>query len=163
MRRNEEQIERYSRLDGCYVITSNIEPGAMGTAEVVARYKSLQQVEKAFRSMKTADLFVRPIRHWNADRVKGHVFMCMLAYLIIHESRRRLEPFLTRDPDTRECDGDSLREIWKTLARVKIGVLKIGVTTVEQLNPLTAFQKQLLKSLGASLNKKEQDRLSLRI
>jgi hypothetical protein len=162
-RRNEEQIERYSRLDGCYVITSNIEPDAMETAEIVARYKSLQQVEKAFRSMKTADLFVRPIRHWNADRVKGHVFMCMLAYLVIHESRRRLAEFLKRDPDTRECDGDSLREIWKTLARVKIGVLKIGVTTVEQLNPLTAFQKQLLKALGTSLNKKELERLSLRI
>jgi len=161
-RRNEEQIERYSRLDGCYVITSNIEPGGMETAEVVARYKSLQQVEKAFRSMKTADLFVRPIRHWNADRVKGHVFMCMLAYLVIHEARRRLAEFLKRDPQTRECDGDSLREIWKTLTGVKIGILKIGAKTVEQLNPLTAFQKQLLKTLGAPLNKKEQERLSLR-
>jgi transposase len=161
-RRNEAQIDRYSRLDGCYVITSNIEPERMETAEVAARYKSLQQVEKAFRSMKTADLFVRPIRHWNTDRVKGHVFMCMLAYLVTWEARHRLATFLKRDPHTRECDGDSLREIWKSLARVKIGVLKFGAKSVEQLNPLTAFQKQLLKSLGASLNKKEQNRLSLR-
>jgi len=161
-RRNEAQIERYSRLDGCYVITSNIEPERMETAEVVARYKSLQQVERAFRSMKTADLFVRPIRHWNADRVKGHVFMCMLAYLVAWEARRRLAEFLKRDPHTHECDGDSLREIWKSLAKVKIGALKFGAKSVEQLNPLTAFQKQLLKSLGASLNKKEQNRLSLR-
>ncbi len=161
--RNEEQVERYSRLDGCYVITSNIEPDSMETAEVVARYKSLQQVEKAFRSMKTADLFVRPIRHWNPERVKGHVFMCMLAYLVAWEARRRLAPFLKRDPDTRECEGDSLREIWKTLAGVKIGVLKIGGKTVKQLNPLTALQKKLLKALGAPLNKKEKERLSLRI
>ena len=160
--RDEEQIERYSRLDGCYVITSNIEPEAMETAEIVARYKSLQQVEKAFRSMKTADLFVRPIRHWNAERVKGHVFMCMLAYLVTWEARRRLAEFLERDPDTRECRGRSLREIWKTLAGVKIGVLKFGAKTVEQFNPLTAFQKQLLKALGAPLNKKELERLSLR-
>lgn len=162
-RRNQEQIERYSRLDGCCVITSNIAPDAMQTAEVVARYKSLQQVEKAFRSMQTADLFVRPIRHWNADRVKGHVFMCMLAYLVTWEARRRLFEFLKRDPDTRQCDGNSLREIWKTLAGVKIGVLKIGEQTITQLNPLTSFQKQLLKALGAPLNKKEMARLSLRI
>ena len=162
-RRNEDQIERYSRLDGCYVITSNIEPAAMETAEIVARYKSLQQVEKAFRSMKTTDLFVRPIRHWNAERVKGHVFACMLAYLVTWEARRRLEPFLKRDPHTRECDGDSLREIWKTLSRVKIGVLKFGANSVEQLNPLTSFQKDLLKALGASLNRKELKCLSLRI
>jgi len=162
-RRNEAQLERYSRLDGCYVITSNIEPESMETAEVVARYKSLQQVEKAFRSMKTTDLFVRPIRHWNADRVKGHVFVCMLAYLVIHEARCRLATFLKRDPHTHECDGDSLREIWKTLSKVKIGVLRIGDKCVEQLNPLTAFQKQLLNALGAPLNKKEQKRLSLRI
>ena len=112
--------------------------------------------------MKTADLFVRPIRHWNADRVKGHVFMCMLAYLVTWEARRRLADFLKRDPDTRQCDGDSLREIWKSLAKVKIGVLRFGDKCVEQLNPLTAFQKQLLKALGAPLNKKEQEHLSLR-
>jgi transposase len=161
-RRDEAQIERYSRLDGCYIITTNIEQEGMETAEVVARYKSLQQVEKAFRAMKTTDLFVRPIRHWNADRVKGHVFMCMLAYLVIHESRGRLAEFLKRDPQTRQCEGDSLREIWKELSKVKIGVLKIGAKTVEQLNPLTTFQKQLLKALGAPLNKKELERLSLR-
>jgi transposase len=161
-RRDEEQLERYSRLDGCYVITTNIGQESMKTAEVAARYKSLQQVEKAFRAMKTADLFVRPIRHWNAARVKGHVFVCMLAYLVIHESRRRLAEYLKRDPQTRRCEGDSLREIWKTLANVKIGVLKIGAKNVEQLNPLTAFQKQLLKALGAPMNKKELERLSLR-
>jgi len=161
-RRNEEQIERYGRLDGCYVITTNIKPENMQTAEVVARYKSLQKVEKAFRSMKTTDLFVRPIRHWNAGRVKGHVFVCMLAYMVTWEARRCLSEFLKRDPLTRECEGGSLREIWKTLSGVKIGVLKIGTKSVEQLNPLTTTQKQLLKSLGASLNKKEQERLSLR-
>lgn len=161
-RRDEAQIERYRRLDGCYVITSNIEPENMKTAEVVARYKSLQQVEKAFRAMKTTDLFVRPIRHWNAARVKGHVFMCMLAYLVVHESRRRLSDFLKRDAQTRQCEGDSLREIWKELSKVKIGVLKIGAKNVEQLNPLSTFQKQLLKALGAPLNKKELERLSLR-
>jgi transposase len=161
-RRDEAQIERYSRLDGCYIITTNIEQEGMETAEVVARYKSLQQVEKAFRAMKTTDLFVRPIRHWNSSRVKGHVFMCMLAYLVIHESRGRLKEYLERDPQTRQCEGDSLREIWKELSKVKIGVLKIGAKTVEQLNPLTTFQKQLLKALGAPLNKKELARLSLR-
>jgi len=161
-RRNEEQLERYSRLDGCYVITSNIEPDRMETAEVVARYKSLQQVEKAFRTMKTTDLFVRPSATGTptASGTRVRVHARLSGHLGSPPPSGRLPQ---KRPDTRQCEGDSLREIWKTLGGVKIGTLKIGAKTVEQLNSLTALQKQLLKSLGASINKKELTRLSLRI
>lgn len=159
--RNKDEIERYSRLDGCYVIVTSLSKNRMETAEVRARYKELKQVEKAFRSMKTADLFVRPIRHWNPDRVRGHVFMCMLAYLIVWEARRRLDDMLQRDPDTRQCDGKSLREIWKTLRRISIGYINIPGQQIEQISTINDHQSKILKKLGVSLDKKARKRLSL--
>lgn len=160
-RRDEDEIERYSRLDGCYVITTSLSKDRMETQKVLSCYKNLKQVEKAFRSMKTADLFVRPIRHWNPDRVRGHIFMCMLAYLIVWEARRRLDDMLQRDPETRECEGKSLCEIWKTLQRISIGYINLPGEQIEQISTINLYQAKILKKLGASVDKKARERLSL--
>jgi transposase len=65
----------------------------------VRAYKDLSRVERAFRSMKTVDLEIRPIRHWNADRVRAHVFLCMLAYHVEWHLRQALAPLLFHDTD----------------------------------------------------------------
>jgi len=101
--RKEKEIERYSRLDGCYVIRSNTQTGKQTTDELVGRYKDLKFVEQAFRHMKTTDIQVRPIRHFNEPQVRGHIFACLLAYRVVWELRQRLQPVLERDPDTRRC------------------------------------------------------------
>ena len=62
-------------------------------------YKSLALVERAFRCIKTVDLHVRPIYHWLADRVRAHVFLCMLAYYLEWHMRQRLAPMLFDDTD----------------------------------------------------------------
>jgi len=126
----------------------------MISAEVQSRYKELKHVEKAFRSMKTADLFVRPIRHWNPDRVQGHIFMCMLAYLIAWEARRCLGPMLNRDPENNQCEGKSLREIWEALARITIGRINIPGQQLEQIGNIGKPQRNILKELHISLGKK---------
>ncbi len=157
--RNEEKIEQFCNLDGGYVITTTVDAERMDTEETLTCYKSLARVEKAWRMMKTADEFVRPIRHWNPDRVCGHVFVCMLAYLLIWESRRRFEPFLERDED-RMCEGDSLREIWERLDReVKIGTLAIGNERIDQLKPIGSFARRLLDAGNASINHEAKQRL----
>ena len=78
--RKQEAIAAEAALDGLYVIRTSLPDTAMGAEAAVAAYKSLAHVERAFRSIKTVDLQVRPVFHYNAQRVRAHVFLCMLAY-----------------------------------------------------------------------------------
>ena len=71
----------------------------MAAAETVQAYKDLSRVERAFRSLKSVDLDIRPIRHWTADRVRAHVFLCMLAYHVEWHLRQVLAPLLFHDTD----------------------------------------------------------------
>ena len=158
---DEEKINRYSALDGCYIIVSNVAQEEMGKEEIVNRYRDLKYVEQAFRMMKTIDLLVRPIRHWNPERVKGHVFMCMLAYLVTWEAKNRLSDILEKD-QTKQCEGNSLREVWDSLAHINIGFIEAGGNKIEQVSDINKYQKKVLKMLNAQINKKALIRLSLR-
>jgi transposase len=97
--RKPASIDKEAALDGIYVIRTNVPVEALPAAEAVARYKSLATVERAFRSMKNVDLKVRPIYHHQAERVKAHIFLCMLAYYVEWHMRRALAPLLFDDDD----------------------------------------------------------------
>ena len=97
--RKQEQITAEAALDGLYVVRTNVDAAELSTAEVVRAYKSLSVVERAFRTMKTIDLKVRPIHHRREDRVRAHVFLCMLAYYVEWHMRRALAPLLFEDHD----------------------------------------------------------------
>jgi hypothetical protein len=92
--RKTEQIAAEAALDGFYVIRTNVPQAQLSDAQAVSSYKSLAQVERAFRSLKTMDLHVRPIFHWNEARVRAHVFLCMLAYYVEWQMRTALKPVL---------------------------------------------------------------------
>lgn len=161
--RNQEEIERYAILDGCYVIISNVTVAELSTSSVHSKYKDLKYVENAFRCMKVSDIFLRPIRHWTATRVQGHVFMCMLAYLVVWEAKKRLSPLLERNQHNRECDGNSLREIWDALKMISIGRLSIAGIESKQVGEITKDQKKILHSLRTPFAKRDKARLSLLI
>ena len=152
--RKEPEIERYSVLDGCYVIVSNVDGRQMTLQDIHSRYKDLKYVENAFRSMKVSDSFLGPVRHWNETRVRGHVFMCMLAYLVVWEARKRLEPLLQRDPEINEYEGKSLREVWDTLKHITVGRIKIAGIVSEQISALTKKQRKIVKMLGTPMAKR---------
>jgi transposase len=97
--RKEANIEREQSLDGIYVIRTSVKAGALSGEQVVASYKSLSGVERAFRSLKTVDLHVRPIHHRLPDRVRAHILLCMLAYYVEWHMRRLLAPILFDDHD----------------------------------------------------------------
>ena len=97
--RNHARIADEARLDGFYVIRTSIEDKALAAENVVGAYKSLARVERAFRSLKTVDLHLRPIHHWLAPRVRAHVFLCMLACHVEWHMRERLKPILFDDDD----------------------------------------------------------------
>ncbi len=97
--RDEERIAEESALGGIYVIRTNVPAGEMGPEDAVRACKSLSRVERAFRSFKGVDLKVRPVHHRLAERVRAHVFLCMLAYYVEWHMRRAPAPLLFEDDD----------------------------------------------------------------
>ena len=97
--RNPARIADEARLDGFYVIRTSVADQALAADQVVGAYKGLARVERAFRSLKTIDLHIRPIHHWLAPRVRAHVFLCMLACHVEWHMRERLKPMLFDDDD----------------------------------------------------------------
>jgi hypothetical protein len=97
--RNPDRIAAEARLDGFYVIRTSVESNTLAADNVVGAYKGLARVERAFRSLKTVDLHIRPIHHWLAPRVRAHVFLCLLACHVEWHMRERLKPMLFDDDD----------------------------------------------------------------
>src|ERR1700678_377091 len=95
--RKTAEIAAEAATDGIYIVRTSLTAGVMDDAATVRSYKSLSQVERAFRCIKTVDLHVRPIYHWLADRVRAHVLLCMLAYYLEWHMRKRLALMLFDD------------------------------------------------------------------
>ena len=177
--RDPERIENEARLDGVYVIRTTV-PGEEMTAEAaVAAYKSLSQVERAFRSSKT-DLDIRPLHHHTEPRVRAHVFLCMLAYYVEWHLRRALAPLLFQDHDRaaaaaertsivakaelspaarekkargRTEDGlplHSFRTLLAELATATRSRVRVGDHTFDQLASLTPLQERAFQLLEVS-------------
>ena len=105
--RNQAAIVMEAALDGFYVLRTSVAADALDAADTVRAYKSLANVERAFRSLKTVDLDIRPIFHWASPRVRAHVFLCMLAYHLEWHMRQALAPMLFDDHD--RAAGEALR------------------------------------------------------
>src|ERR1700747_2632090 len=90
--RNADAIAAEAALDGIYVVRTNLAKRVLDDAATVGAYKSLAKVQRAFPSLKTLDIHLRPIFHWTASRVRAHVMLCMLAYHVEHQMRAKLAP-----------------------------------------------------------------------
>jgi hypothetical protein len=97
--RKTEEIAAEAALDGIYVVRTSLPATVLDDPTTVRSYKSLSLVERAFRCLKSVDLQIRPVYHWLADRVRAHVFLCMLAYYLEWHMRQRLAPMLYDDTD----------------------------------------------------------------
>ena len=97
--RKTEAIAAEAALDGIYVVRTNLPKKLLDDAATVGAYKSLARVERAFRSLKTVDIHLRPIFHWTTPRVRAHVLLCMLAYHVEHHMRARLALMLYDETD----------------------------------------------------------------
>jgi Transposase DDE domain len=100
--RDAQTIAAEAALDGFYAVRTALPESALDEAGTVTTYKSLAQVERAFRSLKTLDLHIRPLYHWLEPRVRAHVFLSMLAYYLEWHMRAKLAPMLY-DEDDREA------------------------------------------------------------
>jgi len=97
--RRAESIEQEEKLDGIYVLRTSEPVERLSAEETVRSYKSLAEVERAFRCLKGIDLLVRPIRHRSEDRVPAHIFLCVLAYYVEWHLRRAWAPLLFEDEE----------------------------------------------------------------
>jgi len=103
--RDHAAIAKEEALDGFYVLRTNVPAETIDSAATVRAYKGLARVERAFRSMKTIDLEIRPLYHWASPRVRAHVFLCMLAYYVEWHMRQMLAPILFDDHDPQAAEA----------------------------------------------------------
>jgi len=144
--RRDEAIAAEAALDGLYVIRTSLPKERLDANAAVAAYKSLAHVERAFRSMKTVDLNVRPVFHYSEQRVRAHVFLCMLAYYVEWHMRQRLKPMLFDDEHLDEASASRASTVAKAV-RSEQAKTKDASKRAEDGLPLHSF-RTLLKDLA---------------
>ena len=139
-------MEVQEKYDGLYVLRSQVSADVMSTAEIVdASYKSLINVEMAFRNMKTVQLEIRPVYHSKKERLKVHAFICMLSYYLLWHFNQLLKP-LYEEEDTKAYTQNHVIEIMKTLQKFDliIGDVVSPATIVAEPNQILNRIHQLI-------------------
>lgn len=142
--RNQASIAKESALDGLYVVRTSVPPEVLSGPETVETYKGLSTTERAFRTLKSIELSVRPIYHRLADRVRAHVFLCMLAYHVEWHMRRSLAPLLFEDHQREEAPRAS---VVAPAQRSQAALDKIKTKRTQEGLPVHSF-RTLLRDLG---------------
>jgi transposase len=147
---DEAKIKQESSLDGCYIIYTDVPADDMTAVETVECYKNLMQVEQAFRSMKTVRLEIRPVYHKTDNRIRCHVFICMLAYYVMWHMNQKLKPLFKLDGvgKHRKYTFNHVMEILKSIRKQNVDVC--GVPSCVISSP-DEEQKFILQLLGIDL------------
>jgi Transposase DDE domain len=141
-RRKTNQISDEAALDGLYAVRTSLPKETLEDAAAVKAYKSLSMVERAFRCLKTVDLHVRPIHHWLEERVRAHVFLCMLAYYVEWNMRGRLAPMLYDDDDKAAAEAERESPVAKA-QRSPAALAKSATGRTPDGAPVHSFQSLL--------------------
>ena len=132
-----DNIRAEAALDGLYIIRTSVKTERMDAPTCVRTYKSLAQVERAFRSMKTMDLKVRPIHHHLEGRVRAHIFLCMLAYYVEWHMREAWRELMFADTDQlAKITRDPVAPAVRSDAAIK----KVRSRTLDDGTPVHSFQ-----------------------
>ena len=142
---NQERVKQEAALDGIYIIRTSLPKEQMDANETVRSYKLLGQVERAFRCFKTVDLMVRPIRHRRQDRVRAHIFLCMLAYYVQWHMMEAWRPLLYADEDQKAKDQ---RDPVAPAKRSDSAMKKVKTKRLDDDSKVHSF-RSLLNHLGA--------------
>jgi hypothetical protein len=137
--RRSQPIDDEASLDGIYVVRTNVTAELLGSSSVVGAYKSLSNVERAFRSLKTVDLEIRPIHHRRSHRVRAHVLLCMLAYHLEWHLREALKPILFDDHDSQAAHAARGSIVAKAV-RSQAAMRKVNARRTDDDLPVHSFQ-----------------------
>jgi len=144
--RNNQKIKDEALLDGLYVVRTSVKSDTMPAVRVVETYKSLSRVERAFRCLKTVDLQLRPIYHHKDERIRAHVFLCMLAYYVEWHMRERLREVLFDDCDTASASASRTSVVGPSV-RSEVAKRKDATRRTPSGHPVQSFQ-DLLRDLA---------------
>ena len=144
--RNNQKIKAEALLDGLYVVRTSVKSDTMPAVRVVETYKSLSRVERAFRCLKTGDLQLRPIYHHKDERIRAHVFLCMLAYYVEWHMRERLREVLFDDCDTASASASRTSVVGPSV-RSEVAKRKDATRRTPSGHPVQSFQ-DLLRDLA---------------
>ena len=144
-----DAIAAEAALDGIYIIRTSVSAAQMDAPSCVRNYKSLAQVERAFRSLKTVDLKVRPIHHRKADRVRAHIFLCMLAYYVEWHMREAWRELMFADTDQA---AKATRDPVAPAKRSKAAQVKAASHTLDDGTPAHSFSTLLADLAGIVRN-----------
>jgi len=144
-----DAITAEAALDGIYIIRTSVSAAQMDAPSCVRNYKSLAQVERAFRSLKTVDLKVRPIHHRKADRVRAHIFLCMLAYYVEWHMREAWRELMFADTDQA---AKATRDPVAPAKRSKAAQAKAASHTLDDGTPAHSFSTLLADLAGIVRN-----------
>ena len=134
--RKSEGIAAEAALDGIYIIRTSVNAARMDAPQCVRNYKSLANVERAFRSLKTIDLKVRPIHHRTADRVRAHILLCMLAYYVEWHMRETWRELMFADVDQQ---AKATRDPVAPAKRSTAALAKVARHTLDDGTPAHSF------------------------
>lgn len=140
-RRDTDHINEEAALDGIYVVRTSLTEERASAAEAVRSYKKLARVERAFRTIKTTDLDVRPIHHRLEERVRAHIFLCVLAYYVEWHMREALRPVLFADEIT-DAQKD-LRDPVAPAVRSAAALRKVSTKRLADGSPVHDFRSLL--------------------
>ena len=144
------KVAQEKRFDGCYVITSDVDKDQMNTLEVVHAYKSLTFVERAFRNLKTVQFEIRPVYHKNDDRIRSHVFLCMLSYYLQWHMEQRLAPLFAQDGTGQERRW-TFRGVIDCLAQITRNRVRVNGAEFFQNSTPTPEQEEILSLLQVAM------------
>lgn len=137
---DEEKVADEALLDGIYVVRTCVPRAQLSAEDTVRSYKRLSQVERAFRSLKTVDLYVRPIRHHLEDRVRAHIFLCMLAYYVTWHMLEAWRPLLFSDE---EIESKAHRDPVAPAVRSDSALRKVHTRRLDDGSEVHSFQTLL--------------------
>ena len=138
--RDEKRIKAEAALDGVYIIRTSLDADHMSAPDCVRTYKSLAKVERAFRTMKSVDLRIRPIHHRLPDRVRAHIFLCTLAYYVEWHMLQAWAPLLFTDEDQ---DAKAVRDPVAPAQRSEKALKKVQTRQLEDGSPTHSFSTLL--------------------
>jgi hypothetical protein len=143
--RNLDRIAAEAALDGVYIIRTSLAAERMTAPDCVRTYKALSRVERAFRTLKSVDMRIRPIHHRLADRVRAHIFLCMLAYYVEWHMRQAWAPLMFTDEDQ---NARATRDPVAPATRSSAALRKVHSHQLDDGSPAHSFST-LLSSLAA--------------